>query len=129
MPLIGKPSGASDGSASGAWLPSPYGASAVGGALLGRGLRPASAASVLDALVSAAVAVAPSASSTAFSPAVGPVSSAGAAAAGAAAGRRCDPATRRARSASSVTVFCDTSSITAMGALSPWRGSVLVMRV
>ena len=29
MPLIGKPSGASSGSSSGAWLPSPYGASAV----------------------------------------------------------------------------------------------------
>ncbi len=41
----------------------------------------------------------------------------------------CDAATRRARSASDVTVFCATSSITAMGALSPLRGSVFVMRV
>ena len=36
---------------------------------------------------------------------------------------------RRARLASSVTVFAATSSITAMGALSPLRGIALVMRV
>ena len=98
MPLTGKPSGASFGSSSGAWLPSPYGASSV---------------EVLSSTAS-------------VDSAAGAASSAGA---GAAAFCCCYAATRRARSASSVTVRCATSSITAMGALSPLRGSVLVIRV
>ena len=36
---------------------------------------------------------------------------------------------RRARLASDVTVFSRTSSMTAIGALSPWRASTLMMRV
>ena len=39
------------------------------------------------------------------------------------------PSTRRARSASEVTVFSLTSSMIAIGALSPLRGIVLMMRV
>ena len=128
MPLIGKPSGASDASASGAWLPSPYGVSVVE-VLSSAEASEASTASVLEALVSAEVAVAPSASSTAFSPAVGPVSSAGATTAQWRPVGAATPATRRARSASAVTVFSATSSMTAIGALSPLRGSVLMMRV
>ena len=38
-------------------------------------------------------------------------------------------AVRRARLASDVTVFSRTSSMTAIGALSPWRASTLMMRV
>ena len=103
LPLISKPSGASSGSSSGAWLPSPYGASSV------EADSSTSSTSALDAGVSSAAGA-----SSAAEPA---------------AAACCDAATRRARSASDVTVFCATSSITAMGALSPLRGSVFVMRV
>ncbi|COX42029.1 Uncharacterised protein [Mycobacterium tuberculosis] len=41
----------------------------------------------------------------------------------------CAAATRRARLASEVTVFSRTSSITAIGALSPLRASILMIRV
>ena len=63
-----------------------------------------------------------SAAADSFSSASASVVAAGAAA-------PCEPAERRARFASSVTVFCWISSMTAIGALSPLRGIVLVIRV